>query len=92
MVDFKPTYLYIKTHQITGLKYFGKTINNPYRYYGSGIYWLRHLKEHGYKIDTEVLGLFYEQQENFIHYIREAFVASIIKPKNGGTKETDPVI
>jgi hypothetical protein len=23
--QFKPTYLYIKTHNITGLKYFGKT-------------------------------------------------------------------
>jgi len=63
MTSFKPTYLYIKTHQTTGLKYFGKTTNDPYRYYGSGVYWLRHLKEHGYKIDTKVLGLFDNYKE-----------------------------
>ena len=37
-------YLYLKQHNITGLKYFGKTEQNPYKYKGSGIYWLRHLK------------------------------------------------
>lgn len=31
-----PTYLYVKQHTITGLKYFGKTIKDPYVYPGSG--------------------------------------------------------
>ena len=44
------THLYIKTHNITGLKYFGKTIGNPYSYKGSGTYWNNHLKKHGNNI------------------------------------------
>lgn len=40
-------YLYIKCHTKTGLKYFGKTIKNPYEYQGSGVYWNRHLDVHG---------------------------------------------
>jgi len=42
-----PTYLYIKQHSITGLKYFGKTIKDPYTYNGSGKYWCNHIKVHG---------------------------------------------
>jgi hypothetical protein len=45
--DFKPTYLYIKQHSITGLKYFGKTTQDLHTYLGSGKYWLRHIKKHG---------------------------------------------
>jgi hypothetical protein len=49
-------YLYVKTHNITGLKYLGKTINkDPYKYPGSGTYWTRHLKVHGYDCTTEIL-------------------------------------
>lgn len=40
-------YLYIKQHSITGLKYFGKTTNDPYTYLGSGKYWLNHIRKHG---------------------------------------------
>ena len=42
-----PTYLYIKQHFITGLKYFGKTTKDPYKYNGSGKRWTRHIKKHG---------------------------------------------
>jgi hypothetical protein len=42
-----PTYLYIKQHSITGLKYFGKTIKDPYTYNGSGKHWTNHIKKHG---------------------------------------------
>jgi hypothetical protein len=42
-----PTYLYIKQHSITGLKYFGKTIKDPYTYNGSGKRWCNHIKVHG---------------------------------------------
>jgi len=48
------TTLYIKTHNATGLKYFGKTNRDPYTYKGSGTYWKRHLKIHGNDVTTEI--------------------------------------
>ena len=45
-------YLYLKQHNKTGLKYFGKTSKNPYIYNGSGVYWTRHLKTNGRDIST----------------------------------------
>jgi hypothetical protein len=71
-------YLYMKTHQKTGLKYLGYTQRNPYEYVGSGSYWTWHLKKHGYNIDTEVLlettskdeiksvGQYYSQKWNIV--------------------------
>ena len=51
--NYKPTWLYIKQHNITGLKYFGKTISkDPYSYRGSGNRWINHLKIHGDDIST----------------------------------------
>jgi hypothetical protein len=47
-------HLYIKTHQTTGLKYFGFTSQDPYSYNGSGIHWKRHLRLHGKNVKTEV--------------------------------------
>lgn len=47
-------YLYIKTHNKTGLKYFGKTTKNPFTYHGSGKHWKRHIKKHGSDITTEI--------------------------------------
>ena len=61
--EFLPTYLYIKTHNLTGLKYFGKTTNDPYNYYGSGKYWLAHLRKHGYDISTEIVGYYINKDE-----------------------------
>lgn len=44
----KPTYLYIKQHSVTGLKYFGKTSKeDPITYLGSGKHWLKHINKHG---------------------------------------------
>ena len=49
-------YLYVKTHNITGLKYLGKTVSkDPYKYKGSGTVWSRHIKKHGYDVTTEIL-------------------------------------
>lgn len=71
-------YLYIKTHNITGLKYLGKTTRNPFKYKGSGKYWNLHLKKHGVDITTEILlettdkneiksaGLYYSQLFNIV--------------------------
>ena len=40
-------YLYVKTHNKTGLKYLGKTEQDPFVYLGSGKRWLNHLNKHG---------------------------------------------
>jgi len=39
-------YLYVKQHSITGLKYFGKTVLNPFEYSGSGKRWKLHIRKH----------------------------------------------
>jgi hypothetical protein len=63
MDNFKPTYLYIKQHNKTGLKYFGKTTKeDPVKYTGSGIYWQSHLKKHGKDISTLWYQRFYDQK------------------------------
>ena len=47
------TSLYIKQHNKTGLKYFGKTDNtDPVTYLGSGSYWKNHLAIHGNDVST----------------------------------------
>jgi hypothetical protein len=56
-------YLYIKRHNVTGLKYFGKTTRDPYKYKGSGKHWLRHLSVHGHDVTTEVVGQFDNQSD-----------------------------
>lgn len=49
-------YLYVKTHNKTGLKYLGQTkAKDPHTYTGSGIYWKNHLKKHGYDYTTEII-------------------------------------
>lgn len=45
----RKVYLYVKEHEITKLKYFGRTFRDPYTYIGSGKVWLEHVKEHGRK-------------------------------------------
>jgi len=55
---FKPTYLYIKQHSITGKFYFGKTTySDPTKYLGSGVVWRRHIRAHG---KQHVVTLWYE--------------------------------
>jgi hypothetical protein len=49
-------YLYKKTHNITGLKYLGKTTSkDPHKYKGSGNIWVLHINKHGYNVTTEIL-------------------------------------
>lgn len=50
-------YLYLKTHKNTGLKYLGMTIKDPFKYRGSGIYWVKHIKKYGNNVDTEILSI-----------------------------------
>ena len=71
-------YLYIKTHNITKKKYLGQTIQNPFKYKGSGIRWLNHIKKHGYDVTTEIIfetedkeelkekGLYYSKLYNIV--------------------------
>jgi len=59
---FKPTFLYIKQHTVTGLLYFGKTTKNPEKYRGSGKYWLRHLKAHGNIVSTVWYCLYLDEE------------------------------
>ena len=57
-------YLYVKTHNKTGLKYLGKTISkNPHRYRGSGLYWIKHLKVHGADYTTEIIKECHSKEE-----------------------------
>jgi hypothetical protein len=65
---YKPAYLYIKTHNVTGLKYFGKTTQDPYKYQGSGTQWCKHIEEYGYDVATELLneGRPYQNEQDLV--------------------------
>lgn len=63
MTEFKPTWLYLKQHNKTGLKYFGKTIKDPETYNGSGTYWTNHLAQHGDDVSTIWKQLFTDKEE-----------------------------
>jgi hypothetical protein len=64
MINNSCFYLYVKQHNKTGLKYFGKTqAQDPYKYSGSGIHWIRHLKKHGNDISTIELWKFENIEE-----------------------------
>lgn len=56
-------YLYVKSCPHCGIKYFGKTIQDPYVYTGSGKYWLRHLKKHNVKAQTVEVWTFDNQEK-----------------------------
>jgi hypothetical protein len=62
-MTFSPTVLYIKTHTVTGMRYFGKTcsLNRVSRYWGSGTVWRKHLAEHGRTFKTELLGFYVDK-------------------------------
>ena len=49
-------HLYVKTHNITGLKYLGRTtVKDPYKYPGSGKWWTHHLKKYGNDVGTHII-------------------------------------
>lgn len=56
-------YLYVKTHLITEMKYFGRTVRDPQTYNGSGQAWLDHLREFGSIVRTEIVGTFNSKLE-----------------------------
>ena len=68
MAEFTPTWLYIKQHVDTGLKYFGKTTRkDPIKYLGSGVRWTHHLNKHGKNITTTWAQLF-NDKESLVKY------------------------
>lgn len=60
---FRPTALLVQTHNVTGLKYFCKTIHldKVHWYKGSGTVWKRHLKKHGNDVSTGIMGVYYDR-------------------------------
>jgi hypothetical protein len=57
----------IKTHTVTGLKYLCQTKRTDYNTYsGSGVYWQKHLKKHGYTFTTELIA-----ECNSLHELKE---------------------
>ena len=76
---FKPNYLYVKTHNITGLKYFGKTIRkDPHAYKGSGTYWKQHLVEFGDDVSTEIIGHYLDENICLINAIEFSQLNDIV--------------
>ncbi len=61
MTTENQTTIYIATHNITGLKYFGKTdlyfteADLQHQYHGSGSYWKNHLKKHGDNVTMRII-------------------------------------
>lgn len=98
-------YLYVKTHNITGLKYLGKTIQNPHKYRGSGKKWKSHIRKHGYNVTTEILkecssdkelkewGLYYSRLWNIVEARDENGnkLWANLKPENGDGGSTSEI-
>ena len=63
-MNFNPTILYIKTHTVTGMKYFGKTcsLDRISRYWGSGKAWKKHLAKNGRSFTTQLVGFYLEKE------------------------------
>jgi hypothetical protein len=78
---YKPTYLYIKKHNVTGLQYFGKTVRDPLKYKGSGHYWLNHLKQYGNDVTTEWYKLFDNEKELTEYAINFSNTHNIVESK-----------
>ena len=91
MKEFKPTWLYLKQHNTTGLKYFGKTVQDPEKYHGSGVYWNNHLTKHGHNVTTVWKRLFtskveltqYALEYSTTHNIVESAEYANLKPEDG---------
>lgn len=75
MTEFKPTWLMIKQHSVTGMKYFCKTtkptLSQSLKYYGSGLRWKKHIAKHGKQfVTTEWISLFYDMDECMAYAIQ----------------------
>jgi hypothetical protein len=96
-------YLYLKTHNITGLKYLGKHYGkNPYTYQGSGQYWKRHIRKYGYDVTTDILlettdpeeikkaGILYSEKWDIVN--SDQFANLTAETGTGGSTTTGKII
>lgn len=75
-------HLYVKTHRF---EYFGKTTKDDYvQYRGSGKYWSRHIKAHGYDVSTILIKSFNDEDidECSIFAIEFSQVNNIVKSES----------
>lgn len=66
MTGWKPRHYYILKHRLTGKMYIGQRVSNDVGkgYFGSGKYWNRHRKQHGW-LDIDVIELhFFENKKD----------------------------
>lgn len=76
-------YLYVKTHNKTGLKYLGKTARkDPYRYRGSGDYWINHINKHGYDVTTEIIKECSTEEELKFWGLYYSFLWNVVEEKD----------
>jgi len=88
--NFKPTWLYIKQHNITGLKYFGKTVRkDPIKYLGSGTYWNNHLKKHNTDITTIWCQLFTNIDELVAYAVKFSLDNNIVESSEWANLEIE---
>ena len=102
----KTTYLYLKESPL-GLKYLGKTEQDPFRYTGSGKYWKRHLVSHGFTLkdikttilfkttDKEELknkGIYYSELYNVVRSENWANLKPEVGDGGGGLKSRETVL
>jgi hypothetical protein len=87
-MEFKPTWLYVKQHNISGLRYFGKTSqSNVEKYKGSGRYWKNHIRQHGNDVTTIWSMLFLTEDDlvEFAQFFTEFY--DIVKSTNLSNKK-----
>jgi len=93
-MEFKPTYLYIKQHSLTGMKYFGKTSRSKEflleKYKGSGKHWTNHLKKHGEEFVTTIWYELFDNKDDCIEFA-EFFSeeANIVKSKKWANEKPE---
>lgn len=89
----RPVHLYVKTHRKTGLKYFGRTVEDPFVYKGSGAYWTRHIERYSNDVSTVVVGTYEDEGElrscarNFsaVNEVATSTDWANLLPEDGGT-------
>lgn len=77
-----PIFLYVKEHSITKKKYFGKTTKDPFKYKGSGIHWINHIKIHGNDVITTIIGKFDSIDECEKYALNFSEMNNIVESKN----------
>lgn len=103
-MELKKTYIYVKQSP-KGLLYLGKTVQDPYKYEGSGLRWKRHLNLHNLKStdlqtwvlhetinedEVKELGLYYSNLFNVVKSDNWANMKEEIGDGGFGSKEAHP--